>query len=131
MSKTGGDDNEPKENDKCITPPTTGTGAGDNGVGHAVEPEFTKKTKRNAFLESVDSAKNVINERYKLIIAILSVLIFILLLIVIVLAVSLGSATKAQDICVTSACLRAASNIVRSLNTSADPCNNFWSFSCG
>ncbi|RWS10356.1 Endothelin-converting enzyme 2-like protein [Dinothrombium tinctorium] len=136
MAKTtsGGDENEPKENDKCITPPSNagngGTGGSDNGVGHT--NEHVKKSKMSAFHDRLDSAKVVIDTRYKLIITILSILILVLLIIVIALSISLGSSSKKEaNTCVSASCLAAAARVVRSLNSSVNPCEDIWSHTCG
>jgi len=124
--KNSSDENEPKEMDK-MNPSTNGAG----DVHNAQTAFPTKKTPRDILRERLQNARTVIEKRYNLIILLLALLSFLLLLIVIILAVQLaGHGNETNDLCGQSECLAAASTVMASLNSTFDPCEDFWSYTC-
>ncbi|XP_069140555.1 endothelin-converting enzyme 1-like isoform X1 [Argopecten irradians] len=63
----------------------------------------------------------------------LFVISLIALIIIIVLAACLGSKTPPQgkEICETQDCIEVSSSVLTSMDRSADPCQNFYQYSCG
>ncbi|XP_076320219.1 neprilysin-2-like [Tachypleus tridentatus] len=65
-----------------------------------------------------------------------TIALFVLVFILIIVSVTLSSQKLVHNVenhaeCVTSVCIKAASNILYSINTSVDPCENFYLFACG
>ncbi|GIX98639.1 endothelin-converting enzyme 2 [Caerostris darwini] len=119
-NKGSGDDEktEPKENDKWM-----------ENNDHDKDSEMTPKNSRLDDLRG--RAKKFASNRYHLIIVLLCILLFILFLIVIVLAVQLGTYSCQVSVeCRTSECLVTAAAVVERSDTSVNPCNDFWAFSC-
>ncbi|XP_046444687.1 endothelin-converting enzyme 2-like isoform X1 [Daphnia pulex] len=73
-----------------------------------------------------------VTSRGLLILGLLLVFILILLVIIVVLA-ALWPRTKAQEapkVCDTPACLRAAAQVIGSMENHTSPCTNFWNYAC-
>lgn len=109
---------EPKENDKCME---TANSDKEESEWRKRLGDFSKRTK--------DFASN----RYKVVLAILCVLLFIFFIIIIALAVKIGTIQSAKDenYCNSDKCLHAAANVVSKMNDTLDPCNDFYEYSCG
>lgn len=119
-NKGGGDEEkaDPKENDKCME-----------------KDEPDKDSEINTKISTLDAlrgrAKELVSNKYHLIVVLLCIILFILFLIVLVLAVQLGTYECAvPDDCRTSDCLRAASSVLARSDPSKSPCDDFWSYSC-
>lgn len=127
------DDGEPKENDKLQSGDNNGSGVNNVELGEKL-PSSNKNRSRYEVLETrFQRAKQQIMEnRYHRIILILLLLIFIMFLLVIILSVRLASIDipEVWDTCESSSCLQAAASIVAGLNTSINPCTDFWSYAC-
>ncbi|KAF8793431.1 Endothelin-converting enzyme 2 like protein [Argiope bruennichi] len=117
-SKGNGEDEktEPKENDKWME-------------NNDHEKDLTPKNSRVD--EWRGRAKKFASNRYHLIIVLLCILLFILFIIVIVLAVQLGTYSCPVSFeCRTAECLGTAAAVVERSDTSLDPCDDFWAYSC-
>ncbi|XP_022238540.1 neprilysin-11-like [Limulus polyphemus] len=85
---------------------------------------FTSRTEINAW------ERRTLLERIQLIA--LFVLVFILIIVSVTLtSQKLAAYVEGHSDCKTSFCVKAASNILHSINTSVDPCENFYLFACG
>lgn len=110
---------DPKENDKCM---------GDKDELDK-DPEVNTKTSKLDALRG--RAKQLVSNKYHLIVVLLCVILFILFLIVLVLAIQLGTYECAvPNDCRTADCLMAASSVIARSDPSENPCDDFWSYSC-
>lgn len=74
------------------------------------------------------------NKHMKKILIIVTGFVFALMVIVAVLSIllSISINLKArQNICTSKSCIKAANLILKNLDESVDPCDNFYKFSCG
>jgi hypothetical protein len=70
----------------------------------------------------------------KVVSVVLGVLCVVLLIVCVILGILYGTSISRKGpggVCSTSKCLADASRIQRYLNTSVDPCDNFYDFACG
>ncbi|XP_023235368.1 neprilysin-11-like [Centruroides sculpturatus] len=75
--------------------------------------------------------KNTDREK-KLRIAVIVLAILICgLIIALILLATLGKKSKMEEICTDASCVKSANFLLNSMNTSADPCEDFYEFSCG
>ncbi|XP_022254788.1 endothelin-converting enzyme 2-like [Limulus polyphemus] len=100
---------DPNENDKCI--------------GNKKEDEKKKKSWKDFC---------VANMKALLVIIILCVLLFIVFVVMLVFAVKLKRLQEpGPSRCLSSGCLKVAADAIARMDTSYDPCTNFWVYSCG
>ncbi|XP_064418278.1 neprilysin isoform X2 [Latimeria chalumnae] len=57
--------------------------------------------------------------------------VLVILLLIVVIALIAVYATKDDGICKTSDCVQSASRIIENMDTSADPCSDFYQYACG
>ncbi|XP_054159304.1 endothelin-converting enzyme 1-like [Oppia nitens] len=128
-SDINGEESEPKENDRLATEESNvHTMDKNNG-----QPNDTKKS----WLEVQEDRYRRYRTHFKsnknhLIILILAVVILVLVLLTIILTIKLSVRREVprEYRCETSDCLRAATSVVSALNSSYDPCHDFWSYAC-
>ncbi|XP_076321850.1 endothelin-converting enzyme homolog [Tachypleus tridentatus] len=100
---------DPNENDKCI---------GNNK---------DEEKKRKSWKEFC-----VANMKVLLVIISLCVLLFIVFVVMLVFAVKLKRLQEpGPSRCLNSGCLKVAADAIARMDTSYDPCTNFWAYSCG
>lgn len=109
---------EPKENDKCMEPSNT-------------EREENGGNWRHRLTEFGNRTKNFASDNFRLVIILLCIMLIVFFIIIIVLAVLLGKSHCENPVyCSDSQCLSAAASIVSKMNSSIDPCSDFFEYSC-
>lgn len=74
------------------------------------------------------------NKNMKKILIVVSGLVFLLIVTVATLSILLGMSINyksRQNVCTSKSCIKAANLILKNLDESVDPCENFYKFSCG
>ncbi|CAG2167080.1 unnamed protein product [Oppiella nova] len=134
-SDMNGEESEPKENDR-LSPEDSALNTSDVKIMDKNNSNSNTDNKKSRFeiLENRfrRARSQLESNRNHRIILILAILIFVLLVTTIILSIKLSLRPQliSNPKCETSDCLKAATSVVSALNTTYDPCHNFWQFSC-